>query len=142
MASKIGNITFDAHDPQTLSYFWADVFGYPYASWPPELRQQLLAAGLTDEDLAKRSIAADPSGEGIRMFFQQVPEGKTAKNRMHLDLNATPGRRATPEEVDAEVERLVALGASVVRKSDSFWGPFPEYHYVMHDPEGNEFCVQ
>ena len=42
----------------------------------------------------------------------------------------------------AEVERLVGLGATVIRKHDSTWGPWPEYHYVMADPEGNEFCVQ
>jgi len=142
MAKRIGNITFDCADPRTLSHFWADVFGYPRAEWPPELKQQLLDGGLTEADLDDRSIAEDPTGEGPRFFFQRVPEGKTAKNRMHLDLNATPGRRATPEEIEAEKDRVVALGATVVTRYDRNWGPVREFHYVMHDPEGNEFCIQ
>ena len=141
MASKLGNITFDCADPQALSWFWADVFGYPRAEWPHDLRQQLLANGLTDDDLRARSVAEDPTGQGPRLYFQKVPEGKVAKNRMHLDIRATVDGRATPEEVDAEAERIVGLGATVLRKADLSWGGFAEYHYVMQDPEGNEFCV-
>lgn len=48
----------------------------------------------------------------------------------------------TRAEVDAEVERLRVLGATVIRKHDQDWGPYPEDHWVMADPEGNEFCVQ
>jgi len=142
MEKRIGNITFDAINPRELSYFWADVFGYPHAEWPEDLRKALLAGDLTEADLDDRSVAEDPTGEGPRFFFARVPEGKTAKNRMHLDLNATPGRHATPEEVDAEAERVVALGATIVQKRDDHWGQFHEYHYVMQDPEGNEFCIQ
>jgi hypothetical protein len=69
-------------------------------------------------------------------------EGKTAKNRVHMDIVAVEGRRAERHEVDAEAERLAGLGATVLRKHDAAWGPWPEYHYVMADPEGNEFCVQ
>lgn len=142
MASKVGNIVFDCADPRALSHFWADVLGYPRAEWPPDLRAELLASGLTEDDLAARSIAEDPEGVGPRLFFQRVPEAKVVKNRVHLDINATPGRHATPEEVDAEMERIVALGATVVRRYDMLWGQFPEYHYVMADIEGNEFCIQ
>ncbi|CAN5230101.1 VOC family protein [soil metagenome] len=141
MASKLGNITFDCADPQALSWFWADLFGYPRAQWG-EFGEQLKQQGLTDADLATRSIAEDPTGEGPRFFFQKVPEGKVAKNRVHIDVRTNPGRRATPVEVDAEVERIVALGATIVTKVDLPWGGYRDYHYVMHDPEGNEFCVQ
>lgn len=142
MASRLGNITFDCANPRELSYFWADVFGYPHAEWPPEMKQELLDNGVPEEELGNRSVAQDPTGEGPRFYFQKVPEGKTAKNRMHLDLNATPGRHATVAEVDAEAERIVALGATVVTRYDRSWGPYPEFHYVMQDPEGNEFCIQ
>ena len=142
MAAKVGNIVFDCADPRTLSHFWSDVLGYPRAEWPPEMRAELLAGGLTDEDLDNRGVAEDPEGAGPRLFFQKVPEGKVVKNRVHLDINATPGRRAGREEIDAEKDRIVGLGASVIRLYDIMWGPVPEYHYVMADPEGNEFCIQ
>ena len=142
MTGKIGNITFDCANPRELSHFWADVLGYPRAEWPPELKQQLLDGGLTEADLELKSVAQDPTGEGQRLFFQKVPEGKTAKNRVHLDISATPGRYPTPEELDAEKDRIVALGATVVQKYDSDWGGIRELHYIMQDPEGNEFCIQ
>ena len=116
--------------------------GYPRAEYPDEMREALLSAGMTEEELAARSIAEDPAGESPRLFFQRVPESKAVKNRVHVDVNAAPGRRATPEEVDAEMERVVALGAIVLHRRDAMWGPYPEYHYVMADPEGNEFCIQ
>jgi len=142
MPGKIANIVFDCHDPRLLSDFWSDVLGYPRSDYPPEMRQELLANGLTEEDLGRRGVAMDPSGEGMRLFFQQVPESKAVKNRVHIDLFATPGRRATREEVDAEKDRIVALGATELNAFDSSWGPYPEYHWVLADPEGNEFCVQ
>jgi hypothetical protein len=71
-----------------------------------------------------------------------IAESKQAKNRMHLDINAGEGGPPEHQQVDAEAERLVGLGATVIRKHDAVWGPWPEYHYVMADPEGNEFCVQ
>jgi hypothetical protein len=142
MASKLGNITFDCADPTALSNFWADVFGYPHAEWPAPLKADLLAQGLTEEDLADRSVVEDPTGVGPRLFFQRVPEGKSAKNRMHLDIRANSERRATPDELVAEKDRIVALGATVVVEFDGSWGPFQEHHFVMQDPGGNEFCIQ
>ncbi|MCU1550026.1 MAG: hypothetical protein JWR36_586 [Glaciihabitans sp.] len=142
MASKLGNITFDCANPRELSYFWADVFGYPHADWPPDMKADLLSKGLTEEDLSNRSVAEDPTGEGPRFFFQRVPEGKTAKNRMHIDIRTNPDRRATLEELVAEKDRIVALGATVMVDFDGRWGPFEEHHFVMQDPEGNEFCLQ
>jgi catechol 2,3-dioxygenase-like lactoylglutathione lyase family enzyme len=139
---RIGNLTFDCTDPDRMATFWAAAMGYDKGEYPDDLRAALLAGGLSEADLADRAIATDPAGTGPRLFFQRVPEPKTAKNRLHLDLNATPGRRAEPAEVDAEAERLVGLGATIVHRRDGTWGPYPEYHYVMTDPEGNEFCLQ
>jgi catechol 2,3-dioxygenase-like lactoylglutathione lyase family enzyme len=142
MASKVGNIVFDCVNPRELSHFWSDVLGYPRAEYPPELVEMVLSGGGTQEDLDARSIAEDPTGEGPRLFFQRVPEGKSVKNRVHLDVNAAPGRHASREEIEAEKDRLVTLGASVVHFADQTWGPIAEPHYVMRDPEGNEFCIQ
>jgi catechol 2,3-dioxygenase-like lactoylglutathione lyase family enzyme len=139
---KIGNVTFDCADPDRMSTFWAAALGYEKQTWTDELREQGFAAGLTEDDLSSRGLAEDPAGIGPRLLFQRVPEGKVAKNRMHLDINVGDGVRAEHHEVDAEVQRLVGLGATVTRKHAGAWGPWPEYHYVMADPEGNEFCVQ
>ena len=84
----------------------------------------------------------DPDGLGPRIYFQRVPEGKTVKNRVHLDLNVGGPRTAPPEErrrrIDAEVERLVALQARKVKTLEERG----EYFVNMLDPEGNEFDVQ
>ncbi len=138
----VGNITFYADDPVALSHFWADALGYPHAEFEGELRQQLLDAGLTETDLAKRGLAEDPDGVGPRLFFHHASEAKAERNRIHLDINVTKDRPPTPEELETEKDRLVALGASVVRLVDQQWGPWPERYYQMRDPEGNEFCLQ
>lgn len=86
----------------------------------------------------------DPAGEGPRVFFQRVPEGKTAKNRVHLDVNVSQrglalDERAERREIVARhVERLKGLGATYVREVDEPNG----YCVVLQDPEGNELCVQ
>ncbi len=141
MTGKIGNITFDCANPRELSQFWAAVLGYPWQDWPPEMKAELLASGLTEADLEEKSVAMDPTGVGQRLYFQRVPEGKTAKNRVHLDINPSLDGKATPQQIDEEKDRIVALGATVDHLHDEQWGPVREYHYVMHDPEGNEFCI-
>jgi hypothetical protein len=136
MAMATGvQVTFDCADPARLSAFWASALGYVvqpppegYDSWPAFLT----AIGVPESEWDTRSAAVDPDGRGPRLFFQQVPEPKAAKNRVHLDVNVGHDR------VDAEVARLVGEGASVVR--DTAIGP--ERWVVMADPEGNEFCVQ
>jgi hypothetical protein len=138
----IANLTFDCHDPERLCRFWAEVLRYEVEQPPPELIEQLVAAGLSEEDLTSRRAARDPTGRGPRLFFQRVPEPKTAKNRVHIDLNAATGRRATREEIDRERDRVVALGATFSHTHDQTLGDLHEYHHVMGDPEGNEFCVQ
>lgn len=140
--ASLGNITFYARDPRALSHFWSDVFGYPHAEWEDPLKQELLDSGLTEEDLASRGVAEDPDGEGPRLFFHHEDGPKSGRNRVHLDIQSTPGRGSTPEELDAEKDRLVGLGAEVVRLVDQMWGPWPDRYYQMRDPEGNEFCLQ
>ncbi len=139
-------VTFDCADPAALSRFWAVALGYRlddpppgFASWEDWLRDQ----GVPPEDWNSASACSDPEGVGPRLYFQRVPEAKVVKNRVHLDLNVGGGRAAGLEEnrrrVDAEVERLAALGATVQRPGEVERG---EYWVVLQDPEGNEFCVQ
>ncbi|MDF2492404.1 MAG: hypothetical protein K0Q58_982 [Microbacterium sp.] len=96
----LGNITFYADDPRRLSHFWADVFGYPRLDWDGPIREQQLAAGLTDDDLARRGLAEDPAGHGPRFFFHHADGRKAGRNRLHLDINATPGRRPSRDVED------------------------------------------
>jgi len=138
----LGNITFYADDPPALARFWAEVFGYPHQQFDGDLKTMLLGNGLTEEDLTKRGLAEDPEGVGPRLFFHHADGVKHGRNRIHLDVSATPGRAPTPAELDAEKDRLVALGATVVRLVDQQWGPWSERYYQLQDPEGNEFCLQ
>jgi catechol 2,3-dioxygenase-like lactoylglutathione lyase family enzyme len=141
----LGNITFYADDPPALAAFWAEVFGYPQLEWEDPLKQQLLDAGLTEADLASRAVVEDPEGKGARMFFHHADGPKEGRNRLHLDVSVRPRAGAagtTTEELDAEKDRLVGLGARVVRLVEQTWGPWPERYWQMQDPEGNEFCLQ
>jgi hypothetical protein len=138
-------IVFDCADPDKLATFWAGALHYKkqdppagFASWPDFLR----AEGVPESDWTSASAVVDPDGVGPRLFFQRVPEGKVVKNRVHLDLNVG-GPRGTPHDerrrrVDAEVDRLVPLGARKSRTVEELG----EYFVNMLDPEGNEFDVQ
>jgi len=83
----------------------------------------------------------DPDGSGARIYFQRVPEPKTIKNGVHLDINITSGMGTPIEElrrlVDTAVERLASIGATVVERVHQYDG----YFVILHDPEGNEFCA-
>src|SRR3954447_12362867 len=118
MASMIYNITMDCADPWLLVHFWSDVLGLPV---DPECRP-----GDDEVDIEL------PDGDGGSLIFQRVPEGKTVKNRVHLCLRPVGGRR------DAEIERLLARGASMV---SDLRNPDGTGWAVLGDPEGNEFCV-
>ncbi len=138
-------VTFDAADPATLAAFWARALGYVlqpppkgFSSWdeyaeeqgiPPDRRNDLVAL-------------VDPLGHGPRLLFQKVPEGKTAKNRVHLDVNAGGDTTTDPEKrrsrVEKHVAELVEAGATRIDTFDRH----NEFWIVMLDPEGNEFCVQ
>ena len=143
--ATLGNITFYADDPRALAHFWAAVFGYPAAEWGEDDRRTLLDAGLEPEDLDKRAVAEDPEGKGPRLYFHHADGPKHERNRLHLDINVARGPEDPPsdeDKLDAEKDRLVALGASVVRLVDQTWGGWRERYYQMQDPEGNEFCLQ
>jgi hypothetical protein len=133
-------VTFDCADPHAQAAFWAQVFGSAVEDHSA-LVDQLIADGRMPVEgrivvggrSAFRDVAAchDPAGVEPRLYFQRVPEGKTAKNRVHLDIHVDPDRKAT------EVERLVGLGAQLI-DTHSDQGPIA---YVLRDPEGNEFCL-
>src|SRR5881227_1399979 len=137
-------ITIDAHDCKRVGTFWAELLGYieqpppeGHDSWP----DFLAAHGVPEEEWEAGYAVVDPDGAGPRIFLQQVPEGKTAKNRMHLDVDVSGGRSVPlPERrrrVDEDVARAVSLGASRTQSFEEGGG----YFVVMADPEGNEFCL-
>ena len=135
-------VTFDCADPERVARFWCEVLGYVvppppegFASWEDFGRSQ------PPEERGSWFACLDPTGVGPRLYFQRVPEGKVAKNRVHLDVRAGAGlvgdeRLAT---LEAECARLVALGATCVQvlRADEE----NESCIVMQDVEGNEFCL-
>jgi predicted enzyme related to lactoylglutathione lyase len=132
MARKL-QLSFDAENPERLIRFWCGVLDYELEPLTEAARAELAAMGL-DPDSSGRFFAAavDPAGVGPRLLAQRVPEPKTAKNRLHMDLHV-----ARAADVAAEVERLVALGAAFHATHDEHG----TYWAVLSDPEGNEFCV-
>ena len=137
-------VTFDANDTQLLADFWAEALGYVLQPPPPGYESWEDFADKMEipvEDRDKLAAVVDPDGAGPRLLFQKVPEGKTAKNRMHLDVNVGSGLEgdARRDAVDAKAQSLAEHGATLVAARQ---GNFGEYWIVMQDPEGNEFCVQ
>ncbi|MFB7591171.1 VOC family protein [Streptomyces sp. NPDC056169] len=147
-------LVLDAADPHAQAVFWAAALGYAEEDHDALIRRLLdlgaappattvtVHEGTDHERLGWRDLAAvrhpddphDPAtgvGLGRRVLIQRVPEPKTTKNRLHLDLHPDPGTR------EAEVTRLEALGATVLRRVEEPSGSWT----VMADPEGNEFCV-
>ena len=141
-AVKKVQVTFDCADPERVARFWCEVLGYVVPPPPPGFDDWgAFDRSLPADRQGARFACVDPTGEGPRLFFQRVPEGKVVKNRVHLDVRAATGlvgdeRLAT---LEAEAERLVALGATVfeVLRADGF----DESCIVMQDIEGNEFCL-
>ena len=127
-------VVIDAADPAQLADFWA--FALDYVLEPPphgfETWEEFgRSIGMPEEDFGDQAAVIDPADEGPRVYFQRVPEGKTGKNRVHLDLRT--------RDLDAEVERVLALGATLtsaepVKEGGWTW-------HVLADPDGNEFCV-
>jgi catechol 2,3-dioxygenase-like lactoylglutathione lyase family enzyme len=137
-------VTFDCADPAALSGFWGDVLGYPpeappapFASWG----EALDAWNVPQENRNDYGAVSDPDKVGPRLFFQRVPEAKTAKNRVHLDVRAAPGLEGEERmtALEAECNRLVELGATRLERFEP--GGVSAGHIVMADPEGNEFCL-
>jgi hypothetical protein len=123
MASKFTELAIDCADPDGLARFWCSVLGY-------EVQDQdddgaiMIGSPLVPE--GKNRVGPVPP----TLTFMRVPEGKTIKNRLHIDVNPTD------REQDEEVRRLLDLGARHldVGQGDVSW-------VVLADPEGNEFCV-
>jgi hypothetical protein len=136
-------VTFDAHEPEQLGRFWASTLGYieqpppdGFDSWAAFLDSINWPVDERDDFYA----VVDPEKKGPRLYFQRVPEGKTAKNRVHLDVNVGAGLAGDERRsaVRRRADELVALGATEVREADERG----EYWIVMQDLEGNEFCLQ
>jgi len=143
-------LTVDCNDPHAQADFWAEALGYRLEDHSGLIGVLRGAGQLPDGSTTRvhdrdafRDYAAvrhpddsfDESsdmGLGRRLLFQRVPEGKTAKNRMHLDLHVGDKDR------EAEVARLEALGAKILYEQDQPIGVWT----TMADPEGNEFCVE
>jgi len=138
-------VTFDCADPGAQAEFWSEVLGYRLPDPPggaATWEEFLESSGMPPDRWNDASACEDPNGVGPRLFFQKVPEGKTAKNRLHLDVRAAPGLQADERmaALEAECERLVALGATQVRRAEPD-PPMSGGFIVMQDPEGNEFCL-
>ena len=121
MTSRISHTTIDCANPYALSLWWAQVLGYAEDPEDPNLPEH-------EECLIL------PAGGGQGVLFIRVPEPKTVKNRVHFDLRPVDRTR------DAEVERLVELGATAIADHRGINGPGTGW-VVLTDPEGNEFCV-
>ena len=138
-------LTVDCRDAGLLGRFWAQALGYVaapppagWSSWPDWFDHFQVPVDERNE----LSALVDPAGVGPSVSFLSVPEGKTAKNRLHLDVKVSGGRQVDWQErwpvVLAAVERLTAAGATVLAQVDHHGRGD---HMVMQDPEGNEFCV-
>jgi hypothetical protein len=129
--ATLRDIVVDCARPAALARFWAAALeGYEIEPYDEAEIARLKSLGIEDIEDDPGVAMRHRTGGGPRFFFQQVPEPKTAKNRWHIDLNA--------DEREAEVERLIGLGARKLRDvSNADGGEWT----VMQDPERNEFCV-
>ncbi len=129
-------IVIDCRDPDSLASFWAQALAYQKQwTWDQETVREMRAQGLREDQINQRCAVIDPEGRRPRLYFQRVPEPKTVKNRLHLDLHVGPDR------AEAQAQLLELLGARRMRINDEQFGPFQDFSIVMQDPEGNEFCV-
>ncbi len=111
----VHGVVFDCADPEKLSTFWKEALGWEHRTFKPE----------------DGWISLTPASDADAGFisFGTVPEGKAVKNRVHLDIRPSPG-----EDWEEERVRLEGLGATTLQY-------FEDAHYIMADPEGNEFCL-
>ena len=134
-------VVVDCAAPHELADWWADALGWQVEAQDAAFIRRMIDAGYaTDEETTTHNGALvwktgaainSPDPNRPRLLFQQVPEGKTVKNRMHLDLRVGAERR------EAEVARLVAAGATELHRASQG----PHEWATLADPEGNEFCV-
>jgi hypothetical protein len=124
--ARIRDIVVDCQHPASLARFWAAALdGYQVAPYDKKELERLRAEGIDDPEDDPTVLVESAPGVRPRLFFVRVPEGKVVKNRVHLDLGA--------DNADAEVDRLVSLGATVIEDFDQW--------IQLADPEGGEFCV-
>ncbi len=140
-------LVIDCSSPEPLAQFWAEALHYVIApppagadSWDDFYR----SIGVPEEELGGGAdVIEDPNGEGPRIWFQVVPEKKSIKNRLHIDVNAGGGRdlslETRRERVEAEAARLVSLGAT--RLHTIMEEGLDHYAVALTDPEGNEFDI-
>jgi len=134
-------VTIDAKAPHPLADWWAETLGWVREPSNEDFIASMVAQGHASEsdtmhhngELVWTLGAAinHPEGGAPRVLFQLVPEPKTVKNRVHLDV------RVGPEQVDAQVERLTARGATVLHTGQQG----PHRWVTLADPEGNELCI-
>ena len=135
-------VTFDCADPERVARFWCEALGYVVPP-PPEgfATWGEAEAELPVEQQGASFACVDPTGVGPRLYFQRVPEGKVAKNRLHLDVRVGTGMVGDERlaALQSEEARLVPLGARRVQLllADGV----NESCLVMQDVEGNEFCL-
>lgn len=135
-------VTFDCADPERVARFWCEVLGYVVPPPPPGFADwAAFNQSLPPEHQDSAFACVDPNGEGPRLFFQRVPEGKAVKNRLHLDVRVGTGLvgEARLAALETECARLLTLGATRVEllRADGV----NESCLVMQDVEGNEFCL-
>jgi predicted enzyme related to lactoylglutathione lyase len=118
VSTRLLSVVVDCRDPRVLAEFWARVLAYEISERNPG-----------------EVMISDPAGTGGVLYFMEVPESKSGKNRLHLDL-------VTDGPLESEVTRLVGAGATVVdHRQDPGDYENPDTWTVLQDPEGNEFCV-
>jgi hypothetical protein len=137
-------VVIDCADPAHLAEFWATALGYKLQDPPPGFASWqafLESRNIPESEWNSASAVVDPDGKGPRFYFQRVPESKSVKNRLHVDLDVAGGPGAPLDErrvrAHAESKRLQTLGARELRINDAWNG----FSIVMLDPEGNEFCL-
>lgn len=124
--ARLRDIVVDCRHPAALARFWAAVLdGYGVAPYDDAELARLRARGIDDPEDDPTVLVAAGHGVAPRLFFQRVPEPRTGKNRLHLDLGA--------DHFEADIGRLVALGATVSAEYDDW--------VTLADPEGNQFCL-
>ena len=140
-------LVIDCTSPEPLAHFWAEALHYVVAPPPPGFDSWddfFRSIGVPEDELGTvADIIEDPNGEGPRIWFQIVPEKKSIKNRIHIDVNASGGR-GTPLDarrklVEAEASRLVSLGAT--RLHTNVQEGLDHYAVALTDPEGTEFDI-
>lgn len=134
-------VAVDSSDPHALADWWAQALHWDVEPSNEEFIRKMIAAGHASESDTKTHHGVlvwregqainHPDGGAPRVLFQLVPEAKTVKNRMHLDV------RVGAENVEKEVGRLTAAGARELWRGSQG----PHNWVTMADPEGNEFCV-